>query len=413
MGVYRYIACDENGRQQKGVMEADTPRGVRQILHEKGLIPLEVALVEKQTPSTQQIKNHRNGGGPPKRYGRVSINELALFIRDLASLVAASVPVEESLLAVSNQIDKAGTKEIILAVRSRVMEGYSLAASFAEFPKVFSEVFCATVNAGEQSGHLDLMLMHLADYMESQQTMRQKIQQALIYPTFMTVVSIIIVVFLLVLVVPKIVGIFEGSHQALPIFTTLLITISTLAEKFGLLVLILIVGAILGFRYSLKYPKIKTKYHFFLLKLPLIGKMINLINTARYCRTLGVLISAGVPALEGMRISSEVITNLTIQNAVRQATIRINEGAPIHHALKQTGFFQPLVLHLVANGVRTGRLDKMLMRAADNQERVVALTIEAGLSIFEPTLILVMGGIVLFIVLAILLPIFDMAQLIT
>ena len=410
LGVYRYVAFDEQGRQHKGVLEADAPRGVRQQLRDKGLTPVEVDYLEKQ--KLTKI-NGANGRAKPKiSIRKINVQDLAMFTRDLSSLVSSGIPVEECLQAVFNQTDKPKIKEMILAVRSRVLEGFSLASGFADFPQVFSEVFCATVAAGEQSGHLDVMLEHLAEYIEHQQEMRQKINQALIYPIFMTVVSIAIVTFLLIFVVPKIVSVFDETGQGLPIMTVILIAISEFAKQFGLYLVGLIILSIIAFKQALKNPKFKAGFHSFVLRLPLLGKMFKLINTSRFCRTLGVLTSAGVPALEAMRISSEVITIAPIREAVRDATTKINEGTPIHHALKQTTYFQPMAIHLIANGVATGQLDTMLLRTAKTQDRTVTSVIESGLAVFEPVLIIIMGGIVLFIVLAILLPMFDMAQLI-
>ncbi len=405
MSVFNYIAYDKNGKERKGVLEGDTPKKIRQQLREQGLTPIGVSTVSKSL----KIKHQKKKGGWQKRF---NINDLALLTRELASLLASGMPVEEALLAVSEQNEKPHIKRIILAVRSKVMEGYSLAVGLNDYPEVFPEVYRATVASGEQSGHLDAVLNHLANYTEQQQHMRQKIRQALVYPALMTAVSIAIVAFLLVVVVPKMIDVFQDTGQQLPILTRLLLGLSESLQVYGLYLAggIFLLGYAL--RYSLKKPKLRKSFHRFLFLLPIFGKSIKTVNTARFARTLGILCSSGVPILDAMRISSELISNLPMKEAVQEVIHKVREGTAIHHALKKTGYFQPVTLHFIANGEKSGNLEEMLHRAAENQERHVSMLLETTLSLFEPLLILLMGGIVLFIVLAILLPMFEMTQMI-
>jgi len=403
MAAYNYTALTTQGSTQSGVLEGDSPRHIRQKLRQQGLTPLEVNVVIGNKLSEKKFTF--------ARIKRLRHNELALLTRQLATLLAAGLPLEESLLGVSEQSDKAHVNRIIMGVRSRVLEGHTLANSMRNFPQSFPELYCATVGAGEQTGRLDLVLNRLADYTEQQQHMHQKIQQALIYPALMTFVSISIVTFLLVFVVPKIIAVFQSTGQTLPEVTIILITISEDLTKYGLYLLIFITAAIFLFRRLLRQKRFLTKWHHFQLRLPLIGYAIKTINTARYARTFGILSAAGVSILEAMRVSATLMTSIPIEKSVTHAANRVREGANISLSLKQTGYFSPMMIHLIASGEASGSLEQMLEKAADNQDNDVKRMIETGLTLFEPMIILLMGAVVLFIVLAILLPIFQLDQL--
>jgi general secretion pathway protein F len=315
------------------------------------------------------------------------------------------------LTAVAEQTEKSRTKGLILSVRSKVLEGHSLASALRDYPDAFSALYCSTVAAGEKSGHLDVVLQRLADYSEQQFYMRQKIQQALIYPSVMVCVALSILAFLLEYVVPKMVSVYSGMGQVLPDMTLLLISISTHLKSVGLYLLIGIILSTFLFRRAIKRNvNFRLRFHEFLLYLPIIGHAIKITNTARFSRTCAILSSAGVPILEAMRISSELILHLPIRNAVEVAMNHIREGAAISLALKQTRFFPPMSIHLIASGESSGQLENMLERAANNQEGEISRLIETSLSLFEPAIILIMGAMVLFIVLAILLPIFQLDQ---
>lgn len=401
MAAYTYTALSSSGKTQKGVIEGDSPRQVGETLRQQQLTPIEIHLVKAKKP--EKKFSIRLGQ-------RIAITDLALMTRQLATLLAAGLPVEETLLGVSEQVDKTSLKQILLGVRSKVLEGHTLAHGLSQFPQAFPELYCATVGAGEQTGRLDVILNRLADYTESQQRMRQKIKQALIYPSMMAFVAIAIVAFLLVFVVPKIVGVFSTTGQTLPSVTLLLISISDYARQYGIYVLAILIAGIVLFRYLLRRETIRTAWHRYLLKIPLFGYTIKTINTARYARTLGILTVAGVPVLDAMNVSSTLITNLPMRNAIMKASEKVREGTNINIALKQSGYFSPMSLHLIASGERSGRLEEMLERAADNQDSEVTRMIETALALLEPAIILVMGAIVLFIVLAILLPIFALNQ---
>jgi general secretion pathway protein F len=292
------------------------------------------------------------------------------------------------------------------------MEGHTLAAGLSDFRNVFPELYRTTVEAGEQSGHLDRVLERLADYTESRQQMRQKIQLAVFYPAMLTVVAILVVGGLMTYVVPQVVQVFENIGQKLPGLTLGLIATSDFLRAWGLLLIILVVLGVVGFSYLLRSEAFRRRFHQFLLKVPLIGRIVGGLNTGRFARTLSILTASGVPVLEALRISAQVMSNVPMREAVVEATARIREGAGIATALEKSGYFPPMTVHLIASGEASGKLEEMLERAAINQEREIETLIATLLGLFEPMLILIMGAVVLIIVLAILLPIFDLNQLV-
>ena len=402
MGAFEYKAVDSSGKQAQGVLEGDNARQVRQLLRERHLLPLEVAEVaEKEKKRRKQ--SFRKG---------FSATDLALFTRQLATLVRAGLPLEEALRAVSQHTEKSRVSSILMGVRSRLMEGHSLAVGMADFPQAFPEMYRATVAAGEQSGHLDAVLERLADYAESRQILRQKLSTAAIYPIVLSVMAILIVTGMLAFVVPKIVGIFEDSNQKLPFLTTALITVSHLIRDYGLLGLLAIAGGGFAFKRWLRQKSARRRVDGFLLRLPLVAQLVRGFNNARFTRTLSILSGSGVPVLESMRIAGSVIANLPMWEAVEEATQRVREGATISHSLAARGLFPPMTVHLIASGEASGKLDEMLERAAENQERELDGLIGAMLSILEPALIIVMAIFVFIIVIAILLPIFELQQII-
>ena len=404
MGAFEYKALDKSGREKKGVIEGDAPRQVRQQLRDQGWIPLEVnEVVQRET-------SHRGRSSFLQR--GISATDLALMTRQTATLVRAGLPLEECLRAVSQQSENQRLKRILLAVRSRVMEGHTLAAGLSDFKNVFPELYRTTVEAGEQSGHLDRVLERLADYTESRQQMRQKIQLAVFYPAMLTVVAVLVVGGLMTYVVPQVVQVFENIGQDLPGLTRGLIAVSDFLREWGLILIGLIVLGVFGFSYLLRYEANRRRFHRFVLRLPLIGRLVGGLNTGRFARTLSILTASGVPVLEALRISGQVMSIIPLREAVTEATARIREGASIASALERSGYFPPMTVHLIASGEASGKLEEMLERAAINQEREIETLIAALLGLFEPILILLMGAVVLVIVLAILLPIFDLNQLV-
>ncbi|MDP1601677.1 MAG: GspF family T2SS innner membrane protein variant LspF [Legionella sp.] len=398
MGAYHYHALTKNGSTNKGVIEADSERQARQFLRERGMIPTQIRTLAKQQT---------------RKKDKISTQDLSLLTRQLATLLAAGIPVEESLSGVSEQTDKDKVRELIIGVRAKVLEGYSLAQAMGEFPNAFPELYRATVGAGEQTGRLDLVLEKLADYTENQQVTKQKIQQALIYPSLMIIVSTAIISFLLAFVVPKIIEVFTSSGQSLPEMTRLLMAISGFIKSYGVYVLILLIVSIAVFKQSLRNLKFKTAWHKVLLKLPISSYLVKSTNVARYIHTFGILFAAGVSVLEAMRVAASVVNNLIIRNAFDIAATKVREGTSISVALKESGFLSPMAIHLIASGEKSGQIAPMMERAAAHLDTDVKRLIDTALTLLEPMVILFMGAVVLFIVLSTLLPIFSMEQLVS
>ncbi len=403
MGAYEYVAMDQAGKQAKGLLEGDTPKHVRQLLRDRNLLPVSVTEVAQKEARRQRSFSFRKG---------ISSAELALVTRQLASLSQSGMPLEESLLAVSQQNDNPRTKSILLGVRAKVMEGYTLADGLSDFPQAFPELYRATVAAGEQSGHLDIVLERLADYTESRQELRQNITNAMVYPIALIVMAMAIIGFMLATVVPKIVGVFQSTQAELPGLTRGLIATSDFLRDHWLALIIGIAAAVYGLWRVLQQEGPRRRYHRFLLHMPITGRLTRGINTARFTRTLSILAGSGVPILEALNISAEVIENLPMRDAVVEATIRVREGASISKSLAVSKLFPPMMIHLISSGEAGGKLEEMLGRAAAGQEREVNGLIATLLGILQPLVIVLMGGIVLTIVLAILLPIFELNNLI-
>jgi general secretion pathway protein F len=405
MGAFEYVAVDAGGRERKGVVEGDTPRHVRQLLREQKLLPVSVTEVaEREEARTQRRFSLLQRG--------LSSGDLTLITRQLATLVKSGLPLEEALLAVSQQTEKPRVRSIVLGVRARVMEGYTLADGLAEFTGSFPEIYIATVAAGEQSGHLDAVLERLADYTDMRQQMRQKTLSAMLYPVMLFLVCGAIVFFLLVSVVPKVVEVFRTSEAQLPLLTSLLIAFSDFMRQWGLVLIAAIVLAIWLFRRWLRSESNRRRWHALLLRMPLISRVVRASNTARFARTMSTLSASAVPVLEAMRISGEVVTSLPMRAAVGDAAVRVREGAPIGRSLAQAKIFPPMMIHLISSGESSGELDTMLERAAIHQERELDGILSAVVGLLGPLMILLMGGLVLLIVLAMLLPIFELNQLV-
>ena len=402
MGAFEYKALDADGRERKGVLEGDTARQVRQVLRDQGLTPLAVDEVVSQETERKRVSFTRGIGA----------TDLALVTRQLATLTRSGLPLEETLHTVARQSERPRLRNLLMAVRSKVLEGHTLADGLSEFPHVFPELYRATIAAGEQSGHIDVVLERLADYTETRQQLRQKIQLALFYPIILTTIAIAVTIALLTYVVPQVVQVFNNIGQQLPLLTRGLIATSAFLREWGILLAVILALAVGAFARSLRQPEQQARWHRVLHRLPVVGRLLRGVNTARFARTFSILSASGVPVLEAMRICAQVMSSLPMRAAVEEAAHRVREGGNIHQSLANSGYFPPMTLQLIASGEASGNLDAMLERAAINQERELETLIAALMGLFEPLLILTMGGIVLVIVLAILLPIFDLNQLV-
>jgi general secretion pathway protein F len=400
---FSYKAFDANGKEVKGFFEADSARQVRQYIREQGFSPLSVDESEQSKKSNQP--NHVSNQS-------LTASENALFTRQLSTLISSGTPLEEALLTISQHSEKQKTKSLVLSVRSALLEGQSLSNSFANFPKAFDELYCSTVDAGEQSGHLEAVLERLADYSEARQETMQKVKVAMFYPAILLLMAVLIVSGLLAYVVPQVVQVFDGNEQKLPYLTVAILALSDFLQANWLYLLAGITGTIFVYKQALKNELVQTQNDLFLLKIPVIKKFIKTKNTVQFTRTLSILSSSGVPVLQAMSIAASVIGNRPMREAVKVAAAKVREGASIYKSLEQSNMFPPLALHLIASGENSGELDVMLERAAEFQERELNSLIAILVGVFEPVVILVMGIAVLLIVLAILLPIFELNQLI-
>ena len=404
MSAFEYTALDKKGREKKGIIEGDSARLVRQQLREQSLVPLTVTEVKKQsgnkTTTTFSLKQ------------KINTTELALMTRQLATLARSGIPLDEATATVARQSIKPKVKKLLLGVRAKILEGHTLADGLRDYPHIFSEMYCATVAAGEQSGHLDVVLERLADYTEQRQQMQQRLKLALIYPVILTVMSILVVSGLLTYVVPEVVKVFSDTGQQLPFLTVALIAVSDFMQDWFIYLLLTMLAAFAVFKKLLQQPVFKKQYHQFLLKLPVLGGLVLGGNSAQFSRTLSILAASGVPILEAMRIAVKVMDNIPMREAVENASQQVSEGSSLSSTLENSGYFNPMLINLIASGEATGQLEQMLERAAMNQERELETTMAMLMGLLEPLLIVVMGGVVLIIVLAILLPVLDLNQLV-
>lgn len=404
MAAFEYKALDAKGKTKKGSIEADNARQARQRLKEQGLMPVEMA--------EAKAKSNKGGSTPSTSFKRgISTPDLALITRQISTLVQSGMPLEECLKAVAEQSEKPRIRTMLLAVRSKVTEGYTLADSLADYPHIFDELFRAMVAAGEKSGHLDAVLERLADYAENRQKMRSKLMQAMIYPVVLVVFAVTIVSFLLATVVPKIVEPIIQMGQELPQSTQFLLASSEFIQNWGIQLFLLIVGFVVLVKTALKKPSIRLSWDRKLLSIPLIGKIAKGINTSRFARTLSICTSSAIPILEGMKVAVDVMSNHHVKQQVLQASDNVREGASLRKALDQTKLFPPMMLHMIASGEQSGQLEQMLTRAADNQDQSFESTVNIALGIFTPALIALMAGLVLFIVMATLMPMLEMNNL--
>lgn len=402
MTAYRYRALNPKGKIVKGVLEGDSERQVRAQLRGQDLRPVEVS--EANRPDSGKAVPWR----PSTVLSRISAGDLALMTRQLATLVEANLPLDEALQAAAEQSRSTRIKGMLLQVRSRVAEGHTLAYAMGEFPRVFNDMYRAMVNAGEHAGFLGPVLNQLADYTEQRQYTGQKLKMAMIYPFILVGVAIAVVLLLLVFVVPELVGIFAHSKRELPALTRGLIATSDFFQHYGIYVLLAVAALVILCRRLLRNPRRRKRWHRALLRIPGVSRVVIAVDTARFASTLSILMASGVPLLESLRIAGAVLTNLVLREDSEAVAERVQEGSSLNRALRQSGRFPPMMVHMVASGETSGELETMLERSATNQERELEMTMGTLMSLFEPLMVVFMGGMVLTIVLAILLPIFDL-----
>lgn len=403
MAAFQYKALDAQGASVGGVIQGDSAREVRLRLRDQGLTPLEVSAA-----STEENPRY-----PWFGIRRLGSHDLAVLTRHLATLLLSGIPLDMALQAAATQSESRRVTTLLLGVRSRVVAGQSLASSLAAYPGAFDDLYRAMVRAGEESGRLGEVLDHLAEYTETRQYTQQRMTAALFYPLALMMVAVSVVGLLMVYVVPKLVRLFEYSKTELPLLTRGLIHISHFLAQGGALgIIIVIVAGIVAWNGVFRDPVRRLRLHAWYLRVPFLKNVIKTLESARFAGTLGILVASGVPLVPAMKISAAVLRNLAMRQAASEAATRLESGGSLSRALETSGVFPPMMVHMVASGELSGELDAMLNKVASHQERQMELLNQTLLSLFEPLLILVMGGVVLLIVLAVLVPIFDMNTLV-
>lgn len=398
MAAYQYRALDTSGRDQKGVIEAESARAARTSLRERGLSPLEVspiAVAKSRAAARTRL--------PP--------TDLTLTSRQWATLLASGLTLEQSLAALIEQAESENLRRVLAGVRSEIVAGYSLSVALDRFPAAFPTLYRASVAAGEQSGELPQVMLQLADHLEQTSTLRRKTQQALIYPALVATVALVIVTALMVWVVPQVVGVFAQTRQTLPLLTRIMIQISSFLQHWGWLLLIVLSGAGLLFAWGLRLPEFRLRVDRFLLGLPLVGRHLRVLDSTRFASTLSILVSSGVPLLAALDAGAKVVRRIPLRNAVMSAADKVREGVSLSRALTATRSFPPLLLHMIANGEATGRIGPLLDKAARLQQQELESRTATLTSLIEPALLLAMGAIVMVIVLAVMEPIIEINTL--
>jgi len=406
MPVYAYAGLDPQGKSVSGIIDAESPRAARSKLRRSGVFPTNVAETKEAESTPRASRSIR------RFFERIGAQELSVMTRQLSTLVSAGLPLVDCLTALIEQVDSARLKSILSQTRERVNEGSSLADALAEHPKIFGELYVNMVRAGEASGALDVVLLRLADYTESTARLRTRIRSALTYPAIMVVVGSGILFFLLSYVVPKITHIFTESKQVLPLPTRVLIAFSGLLSTWWPLLVLLLAAAAFGFRYYTRTPAGRHNYDRWVLRAPVFGKLLQKIAVARFSRTLSTLLKSGIGLLPSLDIVKNIVDNRVLFDATEEARDAIREGQSIAPPLKKSGIFPPLMIHMIAVGEKSGQLEEMLAKTAESYEGEVDTSIATLTTLLEPVMILFMGGVVLFIVLSILVPIFQMSQLV-
>ncbi len=408
MPVYEYRALDIRGKSLKGIIDAESLFAARQRLRETNIFP--VNLNETSVEEKNKVSTSRSIGA---LFNRVSLQEVSVMTRQLATLLGASIPLVPSLTALISQTTNPRLKKTLAQIKEEVNEGNSLAWSISHHPGIFSTFYINMVRAGEASGALDIVLERLADFNESRQALQGKIKAALAYPMFMFLIGSIVLFFLTTFIVPKITGIFSEMHQTLPGITIFLISISGFLKSFWAAIVLIMIGSFIGLRYLFAktlrgqylWDKIK-------LKMPLLGSLTHKMAVARFSRTLGTLLESGVPMLTALSIVKNVVNNTLIADAIAEASRDVEEGQNLSATLSRSRLFPPIVTQMISAGEQSGTLETMFYKIADSLEAEVESNITMMTSMLEPVMILIMGLLVGFIVISILLPIFEMNQLI-
>ena len=406
MPAFQYVALNPQGKEIKGILEADSARQLRQTLRDQALTPMQVE------PTNKQFDKGSNQHVFSLFTPKLKALDRVLFTRQLSTLLASSMPIEESLNAIAQQNEKQSNKALIMGIRSRVLEGNSLAQSLLEYPRSFSNLYCSSVAAGEQSGFLDQVLDNLSNYLEREHESYRNVEMALMYPIILLIVAFVIVGALMIYVLPDMIDVIENTGQTLPWATTLLISVTELLKSFWWVLLCGILALSLFIRGILNREKVRLIWDAYKFSLPIIGKIIRSSNSARFSNTLSILTKSGIPLVDSMKIASEVVANKALQTDLRTATQDVVEGKSLRESLENISYFPPMMMHMIGSGEQSGELDQMLARIAEYQQAEVERLVSTLVKLFEPAMMIIMGGTVLFIVMAVLLPILSMNQIV-
>ena len=406
MPAFQYIALSADGKEIKGISEADSARQLRQNLRDQALIPLEVEQTSRQSNLNQKP------GRASFFKAKLSSLDRVLFTRQLSTLLSSGMPIEESLNTIAQQSEKQSISALVMGIRSRVLEGNSLAQSLLEYPSSFSSLYCSSVSAGEQSGFLDQVLDNLANYLEREHESFRNVEMALMYPIILLVVAFLIVGALMVYVLPDMISVIEDTGQTLPLSTQILISITEIIQNYWWLILSSLVLFVFLTKRLLSQKKIRLMWDTYQFSIPVIGKIVRSSNSARYSNTLSILARSGIPLVDSMKIASEVVSNTALQKGLREATQEVIEGKSLRGSLESIKHFPPMMIHMVGSGEQSGELDQMLERVANYQQTEVERMVSTLVKMFEPAMMLIMGVTVLFIVMAVLLPILSMNQVV-
>ena len=403
MPGYQYTAYDIDGREQRGVLESDSPRLARAQLRDQGLFPLNVTLIEAANDTGIKDKSRRI---------KLNTDDLARITRQLSTLLGAGLTIEQTFNALIEQAETESERQLLARLRGAVLEGQSLGGALAAYPDTFSDLYRTLISAGEASGKLPEVLARLADHVESQQAIRQKFVVAMIYPAIVMLVCALVVTGLMIYVVPQVVGVFESTRQTLPWITRALLGFSRFLQATGVVWIALAMIGFLVARSALKKESLRRKWHAWLLTLPIVGRLIRAQQSSQLAATLSILVGSGIPVLNALNAGVGVVSNLPMRDAIERATNAVREGAGLSQSLAQSKQFPPVMVHLIASGEASGRLPQTLATAAYQQQRDLEMRTSAIAATVEPVMILVMGVVVLLIVLAVLLPIFELNQLV-
>lgn len=403
MATFDYAALNQSGRQVKGIVEGDSSRHVRQILREQGLHPLEVS------PAKKKLRTRTIG---PNWFRRIGPLELALSTRQFSTLINAGLPIEEALSVIAQQTEKKRARSIFMNVRSKILDGFPLSDALAEFPATFDNMYRSTVDAGEQSGHLDSILENLATHLEEGYESKRNLETALYYPVLLLVTAVVIIGVLMTYVIPDIVKVFDDTGVELPAITIALITTSEFLRAYAWLLLILLGLVFIAIRWLLSLPSVRMAWDRQKIKMPFVGWLIRGRSATQYTNTLAILGSSGVSLVDGMRIATEIVGNTWLKTQLRNSIDIVNEGGSLRSALEGAAFFPPMFLHMIASGEASGELDAMLHKVSQYQQSELTRSIETMIQLFRPAMLLLMAGLVLMIMMAVLVPILNMHELV-